>query len=63
MIEVIELEEYHIDTKAIFDIAKRIEQGAIVIFPTDSVMALGCLMNNKKGIDRILKITDKKEKH
>lgn len=63
MIEVIELEEYHLDTKAIFDIAKRIEKGATIIFPTDSVMALGCLMSNKKGIERILKATNKKAKH
>ncbi|MBK9256090.1 MAG: threonylcarbamoyl-AMP synthase [Saprospiraceae bacterium] len=43
-------------------IADRINEGAIVIFPTDSVYALGCLMTNKPGIERICKILDKKEK-
>lgn len=39
-----------------------LEQGGIFVFPTDSVYSLGCLMSNKKGIQRILKITGKPEK-
>lgn len=44
------------------EVASKINQGAIVIFPTDTIYALGCLMNNKPGIERICKILDKKEK-
>ncbi len=63
MIETIEIDPYHMDSKAIFDVAQRINRGAIVVFPTDSVYALGCALSNKEGIGRILKITGKKEKH
>lgn len=43
-------------------IAQIVNQGGIMIFPTDSVYALGCLLTNRKGIERICKVTDKKEK-
>lgn len=42
--------------------ASRINGGEIVIFPTDTIYALGCLMTNKQGIERICRITNKKEK-
>ena len=41
---------------------KYINNGSIVIFPTDTIYALGCLMTNRPGIERICKILDKKEK-
>lgn len=44
------------------EVADEINKGALVIFPTDSVYALGCLMTNKPGIERICKILQKKEK-
>lgn len=44
------------------EVAERINKGEIVIFPTDSVYAMGCLMTNRQGIERICKILDKKEK-
>lgn len=44
-------------------IVKKLKKGAIMIFPTDTIYALGCLMTNKKGVDRIIKVTGKKEKH
>lgn len=44
------------------EVADRINKGEIVIFPTDTVYALGCLMTNKPGIERICRILDKKEK-
>lgn len=43
-------------------IAQQINDGAIVVFPTDTIYALGCLMTNKPGIERICKILNKKEK-
>lgn len=48
--------------REIKQIAELLNQGAIAIFPTDSVYALGCLMTNKPGIERIIKILNKKEK-
>lgn len=47
------------DLKTIVEI---LEKGGIFIFPTDSVYSLGCLMSNKKGINRLLKLTGKPEK-
>ncbi len=44
------------------DIINTLKKGGIIVFPTDSVYSIGCLLNNKKGIDRILKITGKPEK-
>ncbi len=44
------------------EVAEAINNGAIVIFPTDTIYALGCLMTNKSGIEKICKILQKKEK-
>ena len=43
-------------------IAEKLEAGAIGIIPTDSVYAVACLMTNKEGIERVLKVTGKTEK-
>jgi len=50
------------DARDIKMIAEKMNKGAIVIFPTDTVYALGCIMTNKSSIDRIIKVTGKKEK-
>ncbi len=50
------------DTRDIKRIAEAMNKGSVVIFPTDSVYAIGCVMTNKSSIDRILKITGKREK-
>jgi len=39
--------------KRIFEVADKIKQGSVLLFPTDSQYALGCDYQNKKGIDRI----------
>lgn len=44
------------------EVAERINQGEIVIFPTDTIYAIGCLMTNRSGIEKICRIMDKKEK-
>ncbi|MBC7885888.1 MAG: threonylcarbamoyl-AMP synthase [Saprospiraceae bacterium] len=44
------------------EVAERINKGEIVIFPTDTIYAMGCLMTNRNGIERICRILDKKEK-
>jgi tRNA threonylcarbamoyl adenosine modification protein (Sua5/YciO/YrdC/YwlC family) len=48
--------------RTIAEAAELINNGAVVIFPTDTIYAMGCLMNNRAGIERICKILDKKEK-
>lgn len=44
------------------EVADRINQGEIVIFPTDTIYAIGCLMTNRPGIEKICRIMNKKEK-
>ncbi len=50
------------DTRDIKRIAERMNKGDVVIFPTDTVYAMGCIMTNKSSIERIIKISGKKEK-
>ena len=43
-------------------IAKGVNAGEILVIPTDTVYALACKLTNKEGIDKICRITNKKEK-
>jgi len=56
MAERIKLHPVTPHVKRIFEIADRVKQGAVVLFPTDSQYALGCEYTNKKGIERIREI-------
>ena len=40
--------------------AETLEQGGLIIYPTDTVYALGCLSNNLKGLHRLASIKDVK---
>tara|TARA_R110001583_G_scaffold81253_2_gene216990 strand:+ start:18579 stop:19199 length:621 start_codon:yes stop_codon:yes gene_type:complete len=40
-----------------------IKKGGVIIYPTDSGYALGCLMDNKRGLERICKIRSLDKKH
>jgi len=50
------------DSRDVKMVADKMNNGAVVIFPTDTVYAMGCIMTNKNSIDRIIKISGKKEK-
>lgn len=50
------------DTRDIKMVADKMNKGAVVIFPTDTVYAMGCIMTNKGSIERIIKISGKREK-
>ena len=43
--------------------AEIIKKGGVVIYPTDSGYALGCMMDNKRGLDRICQIRSLDKKH
>lgn len=62
MIDIIQLHTEHPNRREIMRIADRLRMGEIIIFPTDTVYALGCLAGNKRGLEKIIKITGKKEK-
>jgi tRNA threonylcarbamoyl adenosine modification protein (Sua5/YciO/YrdC/YwlC family) len=40
-----------------------IRKGGVIIYPTDSGYALGCLMDNKRGLERICQIRSLDKKH
>lgn len=42
--------------KRIFEVSDALKSGDIVMFPTDTQYAMGCMYSNKKGIDRIREV-------
>ncbi|MEE9439847.1 MAG: L-threonylcarbamoyladenylate synthase [Saprospiraceae bacterium] len=50
------------DSRDIKRVAAEMNKGALVIFPTDTIYAMGCIMTNKNSIERLIKTTGKKEK-
>ena len=44
------------DEKKIDEVVKCLENGGIIIYPTDTVYGLGCKINNKKTLERIARI-------
>ncbi|MEL7833895.1 L-threonylcarbamoyladenylate synthase [Fodinibius sp. Rm-B-1B1-1] len=56
MAERIKLHPETPHVKRLFEIADKVKDGAVVLFPTDSQYALGCDYKNKKGIERIREI-------
>lgn len=39
--------------RSVMQVAQIITDGALVVWPTDSAFALGCLLGNREGLDRI----------
>jgi len=62
MIDIFQLHESNPNRRDIAAIARRMLKGEIIIFPTDTIYALGCVVGQKKAMERIIKITGKKEK-
>ncbi|MBC7424961.1 MAG: threonylcarbamoyl-AMP synthase [Bacteroidia bacterium] len=58
--QYIELNNQNPDDRRIKEIAEEIRDGAIIVFPTDTIYAIGCSLLNRKGIEAICKIFGKK---
>jgi tRNA threonylcarbamoyl adenosine modification protein (Sua5/YciO/YrdC/YwlC family) len=56
MAEIIKLYEENTDQKQLRKIAKAMKEGALVIYPTDTVYGLGCDITNKAAVERIAQI-------
>lgn len=56
------LRPHNPDSRDLAMVAQKMKEGAVVIFPTDTVYAIGCLMTRKDSIERVIKVTGKKEK-
>ena len=55
---LLRLNDKNIDTDTILKIVKCLKDGGIIIYPTDTVYALGCDITNNKAVERILYIVD-----
>ncbi len=47
--------------RAVAQVAEILRKGGIIVYPTDTVYGLGCLMSNKKGIEKIQAIKNSKK--
>ena len=57
--QIIRLYEEHTNEKQLREVVKALEAGAVIIYPTDTLYALGCSMNSIKAINRIKEIKRK----
>ncbi len=60
---LIEINPNNIDRRLIEDVVKALKSGDIIIYPTDSVYAIGCDLENKKALEKLARFKGKKLKH
>lgn len=53
---LIEINEDNIDQRLIKDIVDELRRGEIIIYPTDTVYAMGCDLMNKKALEKLAKL-------
>ena len=53
---MIEINPYNPDTRMINSVIEKMKDGAAIIYPTDSVYAMGCDPNSKKGVEKMFQI-------
>jgi tRNA threonylcarbamoyl adenosine modification protein (Sua5/YciO/YrdC/YwlC family) len=54
--ELIEINPYYIDPKIIGKAVNCLKKGEIIIFPTDTIYAMGCDLMNKKAIKQLARL-------
>ncbi|HLW29243.1 MAG TPA: L-threonylcarbamoyladenylate synthase [Brumimicrobium sp.] len=59
---LIEINNNNIDKRLIDDVVKALRDGEIIIYPTDSVYAIGCDLKNKKALEKLAKFKGMKLK-
>lgn len=57
---LVEINENNIDHRLIQQAVEQIKKGGIIIFPTDTVYAMGCDLYNKKALKRLAQLKDVK---
>ena len=60
---LVEINPYNIDQRLIDDAVSVLKKGGVIIFPTDTVYAMGCDLMNKKALNKLAKLKDVKLKH
>lgn len=53
---LLRLNDSNINTNTIHQIVKCLKDGGVIIYPTDTVYALGCDITNSKAVERICKL-------
>ena len=53
---MVEINPNNPDTRLINSIVEKMINGAVVIYPTDTVYAMGCDPNSKKGVEKLFHI-------
>jgi len=57
---LIEIQEENIDQRLIQQIVKALKQGELIIYPTDTVYAIGCDLMNKKALENLARLKNMK---
>ena len=57
---ILEINPDNIDIRTINQVVEVLKKGGLVIFPTDSVYAIGCDLYNKKALEKLAKLKDVK---
>jgi tRNA threonylcarbamoyl adenosine modification protein (Sua5/YciO/YrdC/YwlC family) len=57
---LIEIQEDNIDNRLIQQIVKALKQGELIIYPTDTVYAMGCDLMNKKALENLARLKNMK---
>lgn len=55
---LVEINESNIDQRLIDDIVAELKKGEIIIYPTDTVYAMGCDLMNKKALEKLAKLKE-----
>ena len=63
MAKIISIHPENPQKRMILQVVEVLEAGGIIAYPTDSGYALGCMMGNKKAMDRIRKIRKLSKHH
>ncbi|MCB0605684.1 MAG: threonylcarbamoyl-AMP synthase [Saprospiraceae bacterium] len=53
---LLEINPLNPDTRLITSVVEKMKQGAVIIYPTDSVYAMGCDPESKKGVEKLFQI-------
>lgn len=63
MAQLIEIHPSHPQQRLLQQVVAVLKAGGIIVYPTDSAYALGCMLENKQAKDRICKIRDLDKRH
>jgi tRNA threonylcarbamoyl adenosine modification protein (Sua5/YciO/YrdC/YwlC family) len=55
---IVEINPNNIDKRLIQQAVEILQKGGVIIFPTDTVYAMGCDLFNKKGLNNLAKLKD-----